>query len=211
MHYKFIATKRNGDDQESHCRSLGGNLATVPNARTNDFLVELIRNSGIEVNNDDDNDDDDDDDEYDEEADTSIEVHIGGYWNGRSVSNGKHWWQWWDKTDFYQSTNYHNWGPGEPDGELVYNNFLSIAMVINASWTEDGKWSDVSRSDEKFGICQKSLGGWRLFRGKFYKITEIEATAVEHKEKCAELGGQLASAPDEETMDVFTEMMKRAG
>ena len=167
-------------------------MATVPNSETNDFLVNLITSNMGDIL-----------------GDGSIGVHIGGFWNqlqhGKDA-DGYPRWQWIDRTPF----SFENWSPGEPDEDTKINHFLSITIEVNTTWAEDGKWSDVKVNEEMYGICQKSMNGWKHFRGMFYKITNIEADALEHEEICENMGGQLASAPDEETMNFLKDMMKSA-
>ena len=45
MGYKMVTTKRGWLEQQDHCRSIGGQLASVPDKATLDLLVDMMKNA----------------------------------------------------------------------------------------------------------------------------------------------------------------------
>ena len=106
-------------------------------------------------------------------------------------------WTWTDGTSF----TYTNWASGEASGDG-----LVMELVKGVQWAPDGTWNDVPESEVKPALCQKDDGvleaGWETatsLNSVLYLLLDTRSTWTQQNTECRNLGGHLASVPNEET------------
>nr|XP_006823140.1 PREDICTED: macrophage mannose receptor 1-like isoform X1 [Saccoglossus kowalevskii] len=118
VEYHIVAGSYTWDEAIAECASLGGTLARIPDKRTDDFITQYIRDSGLG-----------------DQVDT-------GFWIGLNDRNEEDNFKWINGGEVC----YTNWGEGEPDnntnknpqgqdcGQLrkqqTLNGMMNIALVL---------------------------------------------------------------------------------
>ena len=136
--FRFFGTKTSWLKAQSDCRNNGGDLASIEDQATNDFVSGTVL-AGL----------------------SDFQVFIGG-WQYEENGYGADKWAWVDGVRQF-SANWTNWADNQVDDEGVEN---CMSMLLkNDAWNVRGKWNDVSCSRENWFpyICSR----WNTADGKY--------------------------------------------
>nr|XP_006823881.1 PREDICTED: macrophage mannose receptor 1-like [Saccoglossus kowalevskii] len=112
VEYHIVAGSYTWDEAIAECASLGGTLARIPDKRTDDFITQYIRDSGLG-----------------DQVDT-------GFWIGLNDRNEEDNFKWINGGEVC----YTNWGEGEPDNNTNKNPQGQDCGQLRK--TTDFKWDD---------------------------------------------------------------------
>ena len=135
--FRFFATKTSWLKAQTDCRNNGGDLASIEDQATNDFITGTILGNV---------------------PDSYHQVFIGG-WQFKEKGYSADHWAWVDGIKMF---GYSNWADNPVDGGS--ENCMSMLMK-NDAWNVRGKWNDVScnRKDWFPYICSR----WNTEDGKY--------------------------------------------